>query len=238
VKRFPHCVAKVFAPKDYLPIVLSGIVQSSEQAAVTTKLEVFWQFHLPYKMKGGDDASFAIATGPRVSVNTILGLPFMQASGMIIDLVDNIAECKHLSCPPFTIDFRCTSNHVPVMDEPSAYAKVLKVDQFNHVVKEIENLERYYEAKVQASGSTVNSTTATVSWGSKPKTNPPKIWGWGGDATTSSDKGSYLYYDQPDTPMANTSKVEANMSSRWVPPTSVNKDSNNQSSILKKDGYM
>ena len=55
-KRFPHCVAKIFAPKDYSPIVLSGIVQSSEQAAVTTELEVGWQFHLPYKTKDGDVA--------------------------------------------------------------------------------------------------------------------------------------------------------------------------------------
>ena len=42
VKRFPHCVAKVFTPKDYAPIVHSGIVQSSEQANVTTELEVGW----------------------------------------------------------------------------------------------------------------------------------------------------------------------------------------------------
>ena len=96
---------KVFAPKDYSPIILSGIVQSSEQASVTTKLEVGWQFHLPYKTKGGDDTSFSIATGPHVSVNIILGILFMQATGMIIDLVDNVAECKHLNCTPFTIDF-------------------------------------------------------------------------------------------------------------------------------------
>jgi hypothetical protein len=80
-------------------------VQSSEQASVTTKLEVVWKFHLPYKTKGGDNTILAIATGPHVSVNTILGLLFMQATGMIIDLDDNIAECKHLSCPPFAIDF-------------------------------------------------------------------------------------------------------------------------------------
>ena len=93
-KRFPHCVAKVFAPKNYAPIVLSGIVQSSEQAAVTTNLEVGWQFHLPYKTKGGNDTSFVIATGPHISVNVILGLPFMQGTGMIIDLVDNVAELR------------------------------------------------------------------------------------------------------------------------------------------------
>jgi hypothetical protein len=104
-KRFPHCVEKVFIPKEYLLIVLSGIVQSSEHVAVTTKLEVGLQFHLPYKTRGGNDALFVIATGPHVSVNTILGLPFMQGTGMIIDLVDNVAECKYLNCPPFTIDF-------------------------------------------------------------------------------------------------------------------------------------
>jgi hypothetical protein len=104
-KHFLHCVAKIFAPKDYSPIVLSGIVQSSEQAAVTTNLEVGWKFPLPYKTKSSEVASFAIATGPHVSVNTILGLPFQVATGMVIDLVDNIVECKSLDCPPFTINF-------------------------------------------------------------------------------------------------------------------------------------
>ena len=50
-------------------------------------------------------ASFAIATGPHVSVNTILGLPFQVATGMVIDLVENVVECKSLDCPPFTIEF-------------------------------------------------------------------------------------------------------------------------------------
>jgi hypothetical protein len=95
-ERFPYCVAKVFSLKEYLPIVLSGIVQSSEQAIVTTKLEVGWQLQLPYRTKEGDNTSFSIATGPRVSINSILGLSFMQATGLITDLVDNIAKCKHL----------------------------------------------------------------------------------------------------------------------------------------------
>jgi len=146
-KRFPHCVAKVFAPKDYSPIVLSGLVQQlSDQAAVTTKLEVGLQFHLPYQTTGGDVASFSIATGPNVSVNNILGLLFQVATGMVIDLVDNVAKCKYLDCPPFTINFRRTSNHVPVMDDPSAQAKVHVTDTYTHVIKEIKNLEQFYKA--------------------------------------------------------------------------------------------
>ncbi len=105
-KCFPHCVAKVFAPKDYAAIVLLGIVGHHNQAAVTTKLEVGFQFHLPYKMMDGGDASFLISTGPHVSVNTILGLPIVVATGMIIDFVGNMADCKYLDCPPFPIDFQ------------------------------------------------------------------------------------------------------------------------------------
>ena len=60
---------------------------------MTTELEVGWQFHLPYKTKTGEVASFAIATGPHVSVNTILGLTFQTATGMIIDLVDRVVVC-------------------------------------------------------------------------------------------------------------------------------------------------
>jgi hypothetical protein len=104
-KRFPHCVAKIYAPSDYAPITLSGIIQSSEEAAVTTDLEVGWQFYLPYKTRSGEDAMFAVATGPHVAVNTILGIPFQKATGAIIDLVDNRVEFKHLDCPPFEVEF-------------------------------------------------------------------------------------------------------------------------------------
>ena len=98
-------VSRRYLPPRIAPIVLSGVVQSQQQEAVTTELEVGFQFHLPYKTTQGEDASLLIATGPNVSVNTILGLPFMQGMGMILDLVDNTAECKYLDCPPFPIDF-------------------------------------------------------------------------------------------------------------------------------------
>jgi hypothetical protein len=104
VKQFPHIVAKIFAPQDYVPIILLGIVQSNQEA-VMTNLEVGFHFHLLYKTKEGDDSSLMIATGPNFSLNTIIGLPFMRGTGMILDLVDNLVECKHLVCPLFPIEF-------------------------------------------------------------------------------------------------------------------------------------
>jgi len=135
---------------------------------VTTELEVGWQFHLPYKTKTGEDASFAIATGPHVSVNTVLGLPFQTATGMIIDLVDDVVECKHLDCPNFDINYRRTSNHVPVMDEPSEKARVHFADTYRRVIKDVENLEHFYKAKVLVIGSKRKSETSSVHFGSKP----------------------------------------------------------------------
>ncbi len=46
-KRYPHCVAKIYLPEDYSPIILSGIVQDNAHS-VTTDLSVAFQFHLPF----------------------------------------------------------------------------------------------------------------------------------------------------------------------------------------------
>jgi hypothetical protein len=78
-KHYPHCLAKLLAPANYVPIVLSGIVQTNN-ATVTTELEVGFQFHLPYRTSGGDSSSLLVATGPHVSVNIIIGLLFIKAT--------------------------------------------------------------------------------------------------------------------------------------------------------------
>jgi hypothetical protein len=110
---------KIFTPDNYAPIVLSGIVQSNAES-VTTKLEVGFLFHLPYKRTDGDSASLMVATGPNVSANTIIGLLFIKASGMILDLVNKVVECRCLDCPPFPVDFQPTLNHIhSIMDDQS-----------------------------------------------------------------------------------------------------------------------
>ncbi len=110
-KKYPHCVAKLYAPEDYNPIVLSGIVQRGGES-VTTNLTVGFQFHLPYLTCDGQAMSILIATGPHVTVNTIVGLPFIQATCMIIDLSDNVADMRALDASPSplnTVAQRCMS---------------------------------------------------------------------------------------------------------------------------------
>ena len=137
-KSYLHCLTKLLMPEGYAPIVLSGIVQANN-AAVTTELEVGLQFHLLYCTSGGDFLSLLVATGPNVSVNMIIGLLFIKATRMILDFVDNMAECKHLDCPPFPMDFWHTSNYFPVADAPAHHLGPHKT----LVLKELHNLEHW-----------------------------------------------------------------------------------------------
>ncbi len=64
-KKNPHCLAKLYVPEDYNPIILSGIVQHGGKC-ITTKLTVGLQFHLPYLTCSGQPTSILIATGPHI----------------------------------------------------------------------------------------------------------------------------------------------------------------------------
>jgi hypothetical protein len=86
-KAFPHMVAAIYAPKDYAPITLSGIVEQNGES-ITTKLLVAFKFKLPYFTKDGNATTFMVAAGPNITVNTILGLPFIKQSKMIVDVAD------------------------------------------------------------------------------------------------------------------------------------------------------
>jgi hypothetical protein len=214
-KRYPHCVQKIFAPQDYASIVLMGIVRNKTEA-VTTELEVGFLFRLPYKTSDGDDSSFMVATGPNVSVNTIIGLPFIKGVGMIIDTVDDAAECKYLECPPFPIDYRRTSNQVPVMDEPSVPVHHVH-GYFQQTIREIENLEHYYDTKVQGQGSRAREKYAVC--------------------FESTSAGRDAVSDVESVNTVSTPKTD--MSTRWVPPSSVTEETDDyHSQVLGEDGYL
>jgi hypothetical protein len=131
----------MYTPDDYAPIVLSGIMQSNEEL-VRTKLEVGFLFHIPYRTREGNTASLMVMTGPNVSINTIIGLPFMKARGMILDIVNTVLDCRYLDCPPFPVDFCRTSNHMPVMDGPSDTPANHTMSHIQ-IIKEVENIECY-----------------------------------------------------------------------------------------------
>jgi len=140
----------------------------------------------------------------------------MLCTGMILDLVDNVANCRHLNCPLFPIDFQCTSKHVPVTDKPDATVNQAK--QFNNLIRNIESLERYYDTKVQASGSQTMHQNQAVHFGSKSAAH-----------AAVSESGSVVHAMHPS----------GGISPRWVQPTSVYEDDDYyHSSVLGEDSYL
>jgi hypothetical protein len=111
-RAYPHTVAAIFSAADHNPIVLSGIVQQGG-ASVTTDLTVAFQFHMPYLTREGHPTTLLVACGPNVTVNTILGLPFIQGTRMVLDASDQVAELRALDTPPFALDFRRAMCTVP-----------------------------------------------------------------------------------------------------------------------------
>jgi hypothetical protein len=158
-----------------------------------------------------------IAMGPTISVNAIIGLPFMKATGMILDLVDKVVDCKYLDCPPFPVDFCRTSNHIPVMDKPSS-TPANHTALYIQMIQEVENVERYYEAKVLAGGSMMTPKALAVHFGSRLAVS----------AMVSNHDG-----------LSTASHSTADMSVWWVPPKGTPEYYNDyQANVLGKDGLL
>jgi hypothetical protein len=139
-KAFPHTVAAIFSTADHNPIVLSGIVQQGG-ASVTTNLTVAFQFHMPYFTRKGHPTTLLMACGPNVMVNTILGLPFIQATRMVLNASNQVAELRALDTPPFALDFchaMCTLP--PVSGLPDDGTAMCYAD----IIKEVNRIEAMY----------------------------------------------------------------------------------------------
>ena len=167
-KQYPHCVAKLFVPEDYNPIVLSGIVQRGGES-ITTELTVGFQFHLPYLTREGDPTSILIATGPHVTVNTIVGLPFIQATRAIIDLADNVVELRALDAPPFPLEYRRATVHVPIVDGGDEHPVHL-AGAYDNLIAEINALEQHFASAnlAQAESCASSSGARSVTFGASP----------------------------------------------------------------------
>ncbi len=62
------------------------------------------------------------------------------------------------------------------MDEPSAHIQVQLSTNYSRVIKDIENLEQFYDTRVLAIFSTTNSNKPTVTFESEPSIFDPKVF--------------------------------------------------------------
>ena len=88
--------------------------------------------------------SILIATGPHVTVNMIVGLPFIQATGAVIDLSDNVAKLRALNAPPFPFEYRCARVHVPATIGEGNEHPVHMTGAYDDLITEINALEQFF----------------------------------------------------------------------------------------------
>ncbi len=146
IRQFPHILKKIYLPGNYAAIILSSIVNTPDSMPITTKLNIGFDIHLPYTTKDGSYTSLLVAAGPNLAVNLILGLPFIKATGMIADFVDNVCEAKNLLCNPFPIDFKCAMKSIPVFQESKAASK-LHNKEVQHTLHVLGMLKTFYACK-------------------------------------------------------------------------------------------
>jgi hypothetical protein len=204
-RNFPGCVAAIYTDKNYSPLTLSGVVQRNG-SAVTTELPLAFVFRLPYYTKKNEPALLMIGAGPHVNVNVILGIPFIEASQMIIDFNDRVIECRALDCPPFPIVSKraqvtptTAAASIPIIGhDPAKYSEFLR---------ELDGLEAHV-ASVYATPASPAHSDKKVRFDSsvppapaplvQPSSGPPLLkrdslddsndWGWG----TSAGSDTYL----------------------------------------------
>jgi hypothetical protein len=158
-KAYPQLVKSITLSKNrYAPIALSGVVSDDETAhAYSTDLPCVVEFHMTYVTIGGAPTSLKIAIGKEVDVNVLIGMSFMTAAKLIVDLNDNVVESKLLSCKPFPIVYKrpqkSKPNLVPVTGNQSKKSLV--------VINAIEQAEAFISASTAAKAPILSPSKVT-----------------------------------------------------------------------------
>jgi hypothetical protein len=187
VCQYPHILKRIYLPAEYASIVLLGIVTSANDKPIMTELSVGFDVHLPYLTKDGSETSLLVALGPDVAVNLILGLPFIKATGMIGDFVDNVCQAKHLLCNLFPINFKCATKPIPVFMDASAPCNIANSQDTLHV---LAALRKFFPPK---SNIIISMDTDAIS--AKAKTQLSDCWvpPASSDSSASSDANDYQH---------------------------------------------
>jgi hypothetical protein len=68
---------------------------------------------MPFMTNAGSPTSLKVACDKQVGVNALIGMSFMTAAKLVVDLDDNIIESKLLSCDPFPIIYKRPQRSMP-----------------------------------------------------------------------------------------------------------------------------
>ena len=93
--RFPHIIQSIVVASEagFSPLTLAGIVSDNGSSVTTTKLPIAFTFHTSFVTYDKNLVLYTIAVGPKVAVNFLLGLPFMNGTKATINFEANVIHC-------------------------------------------------------------------------------------------------------------------------------------------------
>jgi hypothetical protein len=96
--------------------------------------------------------------GDDVSVNIILGMPFIKAARLVIDSHDNVVESKLLMAEPFPIDYRAPSRSAPSLQPKSNGAS-----KNLNVIKDFLEMAQSFMSEYKGCNDGITETNEAVS---------------------------------------------------------------------------
>lgn len=113
-KRYPQTVKSlVWANDAYSPLTLSGVVSKDLKYKPITELPAVIEYYLSYNTKQDTSASFKVALGKNVAVNTIIGFATIKAAKLNLDVENDVITSSILSTGPMPVLYK------PVQCTPS-----------------------------------------------------------------------------------------------------------------------
>ena len=132
---------------------------------MTADLTVAFEFFTPYEDNEGKPITITVATGPNVNINFILGHPWIEDTGAILDTRDKVVDVRNWSASPFPLIMRTPACHVPV--EPQSNFAIY--DDF------IRNLEELDAHVLSASDTSDETPVAVESAAAAPPAKKQKV---------------------------------------------------------------
>lgn len=106
-KRYPQVVKSlVWANDAYSPLTLSGVVGKDDNYKPTTLLPAVIEYYLSHNTKQDTSASFKVALGKNVAVNTIIGFATIKAAKLNLDVENDVITSSVLSTGPMPVVYK------------------------------------------------------------------------------------------------------------------------------------
>jgi hypothetical protein len=145
-RKFPWIVQEIIIAKNcgYQPLRLSGIVTNDTQGATSAELPVVLKLRMPYLLHDSTSTYLQIALGSCVSVNFLLGIPFLKNAKATLSFETNKLVCANLlGSHSFDVSYRPPRLDTNLPTSPTGAAAIQR-ERFSSIQDELTEIMAHF----------------------------------------------------------------------------------------------